>query len=76
LSFFKTVPFQLKQQCKLLFNEVGHNKGLAGFNQPTPAKVRGVFSFPFVETLKNCSLFGEGGISNTAWKSTTVAINS
>jgi hypothetical protein len=26
LSFFKSVPFELKQQYKLLFNEVGNNK--------------------------------------------------
>lgn len=36
--FFRRVPVQIKQQCKLLFNEFCNNKGLAGFNQPNPAK--------------------------------------
>jgi len=39
-EFFLTASQEQKANLRVLFDEVGSNKGLAGFNSPTAAKVR------------------------------------
>jgi hypothetical protein len=38
MKFFTGSSLETKMQTQVLFNEVGENKGLVGFNNPSPAK--------------------------------------